>query len=484
MLFFCSHRILILFTLGTQGHGKILNYTNSQYIPYPDGSVAIFEDYAYLTHVTNLTVYEDILVETENLITLFPETVVLKPIRADLDQIRRLMDSVRLHHRHARSLNFLGTALKVIAGTPDFDDFNEVKTKAEQLIESHERQIDINTAVQKRINELSSVINKLTNSAKKNEIHTGHLYEAIINRNRAIITDLNNLFYSIVLAKLNVLNPSILDDQEIHKLLFPNFNVTISDIISSSKLKVLQGNDLLYFIVKFPEVKEICKKIRTIPVVHNKKMIMLETEFFGDCNGVFKPLQRCTQTSASDICQLGKNNNCSHKLLHKYSAVCKTISAHHVEPIIELSDGTVLLNDDYFLVKDEETSPILIKGTYLLTFQDEINVNNTIYKNFKRNNMVSPAMPSSHNINFTGHVDHLSLQYLKELNLKNINHITSLRSTVKQGHFIWLLITIPLFLTGLIIIIILIRKPNKFTISIPFPSGNSSQTQDAQAGTA
>lgn len=132
MLFFCSHRILILFTLGTQGHGKILNYTNSQYIPYPDGSVAIFEDYAYLTHVTNLTVYEDILVETENLITLFPETVVLKPIRADLDQIRRLMDSVRLHHRHARSLNFLGTALKVIAGTPDFDDFNEVKTKAEQ----------------------------------------------------------------------------------------------------------------------------------------------------------------------------------------------------------------------------------------------------------------------------------------------------------------------------------------------------------------
>lgn len=39
----------------------------------------------------------------------------------------------------------LGTALKIVAGTPDFEDFEKLKFNQQRLIESIDRQTIINT---------------------------------------------------------------------------------------------------------------------------------------------------------------------------------------------------------------------------------------------------------------------------------------------------------------------------------------------------
>ena len=68
-----------------------------------------------------------------------------KILQADIDHTKALFVTRRTHHRQARSLNFLGTALKGIAGTPDFDDFQISKHQQDKLIEAHHEQIEINT---------------------------------------------------------------------------------------------------------------------------------------------------------------------------------------------------------------------------------------------------------------------------------------------------------------------------------------------------
>lgn len=84
---------------------------------------------------------------------------MVKILESDVTRIRAILASFDIHHRHFRSINILGTALKFVAGTPDFDDFENIKFKQEKLIESENRQVLVNTKTQAQINRLTDTAN-------------------------------------------------------------------------------------------------------------------------------------------------------------------------------------------------------------------------------------------------------------------------------------------------------------------------------------
>jgi len=53
--------------------------------------------------------------ETAMLSDLFPQSHMQKLLEVDSGHIRSLLSVLKIHHRLARSLDFLGTALKVVA---------------------------------------------------------------------------------------------------------------------------------------------------------------------------------------------------------------------------------------------------------------------------------------------------------------------------------------------------------------------------------
>lgn len=97
---------------------KLIDYSGSDYIPIEDGDVIIWQDFDYLRHTSNLTIYLEIADETEKLMEHFPSSHMVKILESDIKRIRSLLQSLYVHHRHARSINILGTALKIIAGLP------------------------------------------------------------------------------------------------------------------------------------------------------------------------------------------------------------------------------------------------------------------------------------------------------------------------------------------------------------------------------
>ncbi|CAD7093111.1 unnamed protein product [Hermetia illucens] len=101
---------------------------------------------------------------------------------------------------------FFGTVQKHVAEAPDFDDFNEVKTKEEALIEANGHQLVKNTELQVKVNVLSDRINKPLTIQQNTDIDSGLVVDIILSRNRVITTDLGNIIYSVLLSKADVNN--------------------------------------------------------------------------------------------------------------------------------------------------------------------------------------------------------------------------------------------------------------------------------------
>lgn len=142
-----------------------------------------------------------------------------KLLSVDIDNIRSLLSVVKIHHRMARSLDFLGKALKVIAGTPDASDFSRVRLTESKLIDSNNRQIVINSETQKQINQLTFTVNEIIKARKADFVDSSHLYEALLARNRMITTEIQNLILTITLAKSGIVNPTIFNHNDLESLL-------------------------------------------------------------------------------------------------------------------------------------------------------------------------------------------------------------------------------------------------------------------------
>lgn len=425
-----------------------MDYSNSNYIPIMDGEVIIWQDFNYLRHTTNLTMYSEIADETQHLTKHFPLSHMLKILESDVTRIRAILASFDIHHRHTRSINILGTALKVVAGTPDFDDFENVKFKLHEIIESENRQILVNTKTQDQINKITEAVNAIIKNSKDQQIDTGHLYETLLARNRIMVSELETLMLSITLAKIGIINPVILDSEDLTKFVnVHSTNTTVSDIMEVSFIKVLLDNNFLHFIIKYPKPRIECKKVSLFPVQHNGTILHLDKDnTVADCGNKIIAIGNCSATLTTTFCKELLYPTCAQQLHSGGIAQCDT-QPSHLSPLVVIDDGIIIINDDSAVIKTNETSIKTVTGTYLITFDDEIQVNGSIYKNLKRNLKKIPSSASMATLNITGHQEILSLPYLQKLGIKNLQYIGEVENK---------LIIAPTISTVVIIVILLI----------------------------
>jgi len=75
----------------------------------------VWEEFAFVRHTANLSEFRRVVEETENMSDMFPQSHMKKLLNVDAAHLRDLLDSLGVHHRVARSLDFLGSMLKVVA---------------------------------------------------------------------------------------------------------------------------------------------------------------------------------------------------------------------------------------------------------------------------------------------------------------------------------------------------------------------------------
>jgi len=116
----------------------------------------VWEHRNYFRHSSNLTEFSTLIDETARLSALFPQSHMRKLLDVDTVHIRSILSVLKVHHRIARSLDFLGTVLKVVAGTLEGADLEMLKVSESRLIKSNNRQVVINTETQRQIKPMLS----------------------------------------------------------------------------------------------------------------------------------------------------------------------------------------------------------------------------------------------------------------------------------------------------------------------------------------
>ena len=411
-----------------------MDYSSSYYIPVSNGKVAVFQNFEALAHVTNLTDFIAITSETEKLMGLYLPSLSRQLLEADLQEIRKSVNSLRIHHRYARSINFIGSALKYVAGTPDYDDFKQIQDKQDELISASNNQILVNTEIQQQINNLTQTVNFLLNKTKTSEINGGHLFDLLSSRNRAIIRELDSISLSIVLGKNKIINPILLDSKEVNFILkIENLSISVNEIIANSNLKILQNEDIITFLIKFPDIKYLCDKKQIFPVIHSNKILSFETDTVAKCNNNYIMLNKCVKETTISFCKpmSNVNNSCLFSLLNTNTASCNTIPAHSMPKVSVVDDGIAIINDASANISYQGEQKNLQKGTFMITFEQDLTINSTKFKNLRKLAFMSPEIPMAHSINFSDHIALLSLPYLHDLNINNSNHISHLHYKIQ-----------------------------------------------------
>lgn len=427
-----------------------MDYSNSDYIPLMDGNTVIWKEFKFLRHSSDLAMYSEIVEETKSLMNQFPH--MKKILESDIGHITSLLETVTIHHRQTRSLNILGTALKVVAGTPDFADFEALKFRQQEINESINRQAVINTRVQEKINNITESINIIMKSAKEKQIETGHLYENLLARNRMVISELEMLMLSITLAKIQIINPAMLDSEDLNQILKEHStSITIADLMEVSSVTVLLDYKFIHFIIKYPDPSIVCKKVTLFPVQRNGTIL----HFAGynnvaDCEDKIVPIGNCTATLTATFCKELPFTTCAQQLHSGGIAQCNTRPSHLV-PLEVVDDGIIIINDDTATVKIGNETDKLIHGTFLLTFADEVHINGSQFRNTKNIIRRHPGSAASTMLNITGHQEILSLPYLQRLNFDNLHYINNVEKKLMVWPTAFSVLTIIALVIGFLI---------------------------------
>lgn len=107
-----------------------MDYSSAQIIPIVQGKVALYDDYTYLRHTTNISEFQIMLHQSIDFLPKFSDSSMYRDIlKQQHDEISHILRTLTIPSRHVRAIDFLGSALKFIAGTPDHDDYRLLLNK-------------------------------------------------------------------------------------------------------------------------------------------------------------------------------------------------------------------------------------------------------------------------------------------------------------------------------------------------------------------
>jgi len=356
-----------------------------------------------------------------------------KLLDVDTEHVRSLLSVLKIHHRMARSLDFLGTALKVIAGTPDAADFDMLKVSEARLIESNNRQAIINTQTQNKINELTEAVNKIIKAKQNNIVDTSHLYEVLLARNRILITEIQNVMLTVTLAKANIINPAIFNQNDLKSVFVDHpTEVPIISLLEASNIRVLQSDSIIHVLIAYPKIKTICKKVTIFPVSHQHTILQLKENTVAECNSDVLAITDCVPTTYASFCKLATHDTCARGLHAGSTALCET-QGSHLSPITLIDDGVIIMNECPAKVSTDDGPEIVTNGSHLITFKRVAFINGTKYSNQREAIRKTPGMAASPLLNIIGHDPTLSMPLLQRINNQNLEVIQGLKEEVKSA---------------------------------------------------
>uniref|UniRef100_A0A0K8WA11 Retrovirus-related Env polyprotein from transposon gypsy n=1 Tax=Bactrocera latifrons TaxID=174628 RepID=A0A0K8WA11_BACLA len=152
------------------GNVQILDYPSSQLVTIDAGPAKLQTGTFKIILTIELQDYDNTINRVEMTVNDKLANHLLKPILTSLiKQSKNYLDRIRINSKVRRSLDFIGSAWKWIAGNPDHADYNILMEKINNVLESNNRQLIINKLTNAKINEVIDNTNKISKVVKEKE---------------------------------------------------------------------------------------------------------------------------------------------------------------------------------------------------------------------------------------------------------------------------------------------------------------------------
>lgn len=436
----------------------------SPIVSIKQGNGRIIEGSIKLVHVTNTTNYEQALNNTAALVQKINRKSILKPqLEHLIKRIQLLINRLKgTSSRNKRSINWLGSAWKWIAGTPDATDWDSIVKSQNDIISSNNQQYRINRKLMESTSEIIQQHNKIVE-----QIHSNNddKYEQVLfNKLNLLRNEISEIVLAEHLAKAGIVNSNLLDKDEVNRLLsqietLPYENI-IQALVYAEPIMVTKGDTLLY-IISLPKTSSIVyDHILVRPTTKNKKRVHLQfKELLVNQAEHLGIKTMCNKIGNTTICredQVEKlpKTHCISTLMRGLHAVCD-YEYNKQEVIEEINNDTVFL-DNFSGEVFQDNSSKHLRGTFMIQYSNEtIKIKGKIYisreiKSFQVLPTILQPIPAQKNIK-------LDVDYLHDLHLNNTLKLQHLQTK----HGISLTVDISIISALLIISLLLVHKFRK-----------------------
>lgn len=365
---------------------------------------------------------------------------ILRPyLTHELTQIQILLDSIRVH-KTKRSLDFIGSAWKWIAGNPDHEDFEVIKDKINNVLKNNNRQAIINQLYNERINNITRLANDIKNSINRENLVTDQLISSIQYKLRLIKEEIVNIKYAVHWAKAGIINSFVLSDKEIKVAteILDKENLpfaTISEALDFANVKVISNSSCLLYIVYIPmTASETYVKLQIKPVKRNGRINEIAfKEILQNKNKIYGIKKNCKTLNTLSVCKAKdvvdiSSSSCLPNLLQSRPSICDQANGHHVPTVDEITEGLILLNQfsGIILVQNETYN---LTGTFLIKFHNtSLSINDRTFTS--REQSIIQAVPAimQPTPREKQLKEILSLEMMKDIHINNTDQIGLLQA--------------------------------------------------------
>lgn len=448
----------------SKGEIQILDFSNSQLISINTGQTKIQNGNFKLIHTIDLNQYENCVAEILAIIDNNEghNSTLLPYITHEINQIQNLITNLK-PKRYRRAMDFLGTAWKFIAGSPDHEDFRTIKQVMTNVLENNNRQVIINNLLTERLNNATKINNEIRKLLSNDRTINNEILTTLQYKIKLVKEELRNINYAIHWSKLGIINSLILSNKEINLALKTlkeeNFPFSsIEEAMNFAEIKIMTNSTSILYIVNIPVTDhKTYQKILLKPVKRNNIVIEITHEnVIKHNNAIFGIKDKCKCYNNLSICKDKNlinlsNSTCIVNLLKSVKANCNIINNQHVPHIEEISSGVILLNNfnGTILINSE---PQDLNGTFLVKFHNaSITVEGKTFTSYESSNFeVLPAIlhPLPKELEFR---KLLSLEMINELHINNTKAIEWLQTSSILTHS-----TTYLIITAIVVLVIII----------------------------
>lgn len=410
-------------------------------------------------------------------------------IQIKIYKLHETFMKIRPYAMRQKRWDTIGTVWKWIAGSPDAEDLRMINSSMNSLIDQNNKQVLINEAISKRIQEITDITNqvlRIENERTKN--HSIEINQLIILSNiDSLQNQVETLEEAILMAKHGIPSSKLLSMRDFSKIstFLESHDVRITSfesLLSQSKAQVMLNRTHIIYMLKIPQVSKeifeydyidsIIKSMKRISL--NKNYIIRNKTHVYELNG---PCEEDDNYFLCDSLQVEHTSECIYKLTTGKHSNCTFEKVYSEGLVKRINDGTILLNNAIAEVSSNCTSSSqLLNGSFLIQFsQCNLHINGEQYSNFETTIPARTYFPTTGlRVNEIHIIDTPPAEYLQNL---TIEHRDKLELLKLQNHSLtWKLhlfgsvglSTVILIASSIAVFCYLFRRSHKTNVTVKF----------------